>query len=530
MFLILSAAYVDQELQSEFGKIPPCFLPLGNKRLFEHQKKLVPEGVAINLSIPESYQVSKTDLNLLRKLSITLVRTPDGISLGASLVAALSLSEHDFNSPLSVLYGDTLFNELPTGDDLVCVSSVTESYNWAVVTGDDHNWLKDSDNKIDSDAKNIVNGYFKFSEPRQLMRAVTQSSWDFLAGLNRYHQTVGLTTVYSEGWLDFGHVNTYYRSKTKFTTQRSFNELIINSHWVEKSSTKNSKIAAESNWFANLPYSLRGYTPQYLGYSEREDKVSYRLEYLHQTALNELYVFGELSVSTWEKILDGCVDFLKACSKEPAAKGEPYNSLVDLFGKKTITRLKEYCEIHAISLSDEWSYNQQGAVSLTVILQETEKHLPNLDNKLSPSVLHGDFCFSNILYDFRAGRIKTIDPRGILPNGDFSLYGDIRYDVAKLSHSIIGMYDWIIAGYYEVEISGNHIDFQIRENQQQKLIQQRFVELIEKEFGISAVSLLAMQIQLFLSMLPLHEDDTKRQQAFFANAFRLYNLMMRFDR
>ena len=33
MFLIMSAAYVGQDLQSEFGKIPPSFLPLGNKTL-----------------------------------------------------------------------------------------------------------------------------------------------------------------------------------------------------------------------------------------------------------------------------------------------------------------------------------------------------------------------------------------------------------------------------------------------------------------------------------------------------------------
>ena len=34
MLLIMSAAYVDQELQSEFGLIPPAFLPVGNKPLY----------------------------------------------------------------------------------------------------------------------------------------------------------------------------------------------------------------------------------------------------------------------------------------------------------------------------------------------------------------------------------------------------------------------------------------------------------------------------------------------------------------
>jgi hypothetical protein len=41
MILITSAAYVNSEFQIEFGKIPPSFLPVGNKRLFEHQINLI---------------------------------------------------------------------------------------------------------------------------------------------------------------------------------------------------------------------------------------------------------------------------------------------------------------------------------------------------------------------------------------------------------------------------------------------------------------------------------------------------------
>lgn len=525
MFLILSAAYVGQELQSEFGKIPPSFLPLGNKRLFEHQVKLAPKTASVYMSVPETYQVSKIDLKLLKKLNITIIRTPDDISLGASLVAALNLSDQDLNSPLHVLYGDTLLTDIPEGDDIVCVSSVSDSYKWAIVTGDNLNWLQDSDIQIESDVKNVVNGYFKFSKPRQLMRSVTQANWNFLKGLNRYHQYLGLTSVSSDNWLDFGHVNTYYRSKANFTTQRAFNELSINSKWVEKSSLNRSKIIAEANWFENLPFSLKGYTPQYLGSFSKDKTTSYRLEYLHLTALNELYVFGELPGSTWDQILHCCVDFLKACLFESSPSISGSNTLDELFGNKTNQRLGEYCSQMSISLDDEWYFNKEKPVSLQYILEESNKYLPEPKSHWGLSIMHGDFCFSNILYDFRAAKIKTIDPRGIMPNGEHTMYGDIRYDIAKLSHSIIGMYDCLIAGYYDVEIKGKQIEFHIEEKKEHKLIQKRFIIMIEKEFGISAVSLLSMQIQLFLSMLPLHNDNPKRQKALFANAFRLYNLM-----
>lgn len=66
------------------------------------------------------------------------------------------------------------------------------------------------------------------------------------------------------------------------------------------------------------------------------------------------------------------------------------------------------------------------------------------------------------------------------PDGQKTLYGDIRYDLAKLSHSILGLYDWIIAGYYHVEIADNAIELKIAEQSHHKETQQGFIELIEQ--------------------------------------------------
>ncbi|WP_418113743.1 capsular biosynthesis protein [Vibrio scophthalmi] len=525
MFLIMSGAYVDQELASEFGKIPPSFLPLGNRRLFQHQVALAPKGANLFLSLPESFTVLENDRAWLEKNSVSILKTPDGLTLGASLVAAVNISGHSLDKPLHILYGDTLFEELPVGDDIASVSIAKDSYNWAVLTDDKANWLKSDDNQHNCENHRVIDGYFKFSEPRELLKAITQSEWNFIDGLNRYHHSVGLIAVESKEWLDFGHVNTYYRSKAHFTTQRAFNELTINSEWIEKSSSKNTKIAAEANWFANLPYALRGYTPQFMGASEQGGKISYRLEFLHLTALNELFVFSKLPSNIWVQILSNCLEFLSACKQHPQPTEDKTNSLDLLFRAKTHERLDEYCEQQHISLEDEWVFNQEKTVSLKTILHNSEANLP--PSSALNTILHGDFCFSNILYDFRAGKIKTIDPRGMTPDGSLTLYGDINYDFAKLSHSILGLYDWIIAGYYSMTIQDNHIQLTIAEEGVHKETQQAFIHLIEEQFGLTAQHLYAMQIQLFLSMLPLHADDPTRQKALFANAFRLHQILVR---
>jgi hypothetical protein len=477
------------------------------------------------LSIPESFEISSIDSAWLEDHNIQVLQVPDGLSLGASLVASLNISGHSLSKPLHVLYGDTLYQKLPIGDDIASVSLVKDSYNWAVLTNDNTHWLKDSQSQNINDSRKIIDGYFKFSNPRELIKNITQAEWNFIEGLNRYQNQVGLTAVDSTNWLDFGHVNTYYRSKAAFTTQRAFNELIITDKWVEKSSSKDSKIAAEANWFAKIPAQLRGNIPQYLGSKVENGKTSYRLEYLHLTALNELFVFSKLPSHIWTQILESCVEFLSACTQYHPAEGSSGNTLHVLFSEKTKQRLEEYCRDQSLTLEQKWQFNNADGISINELLAESRKHLPATPNK--ESVLHGDFCFSNILYDFRAGKVKTIDPRGMTPSGGKTIYGDIGYDLAKLSHSILGLYDWIIAGYYAVEIHNGHIQLHIAEENQHKDTQQAFIELIEREFGVTAHNLYAMQIQLFLSMLPLHADDPTRQNALFANAFRLYHILVR---
>ena len=72
-----------------------------------------------------------------------------------------------------------------------------------------------------------------------------------------------------------------------------------------------------------------------------------------------------------------------------------------------------------------------------------------------PAVVHGDLCFSNIMYDSRMNVIKVIDPRGLNNKQELTIYGNQTYDLAKLCHSLIGLYDFIIADEFELIKSEN---------------------------------------------------------------------------
>ena len=132
--------------------------------------------------------------------------------------------------------------------------------------------------------------------------------------------------------------------------------------------------------------------------------------------------------------------------------------------------------------------------------------------------------FSNILFDSRTQRIKVIDPRAINNCGEFSLLGDQKYDLAKLTHSIIGLYDHIIAGRYQlISIDTAHVEIVFDIDKRIIDIQKIFMSSVFLE-NIVVKDILPLVILLFLSMLPLHSDRPDRQKAMLINALRLYVL------
>jgi hypothetical protein len=415
---------------------------------------------------------------------------------------------------------------------LVAVATVEDNYDWAIITENDDNWLVSSQDTLNGNEHSVVTGYFKFSSPRQLIRCITQCNWQFLEGLGRYRKTVGLSTVKVTNWLDFGHANTYFRSKSAHTTQRVFNDLKITPNWIEKSGTHSVKIEAEANWFESLPPMLRRFTPQYLGRPECSEKSAYRLEYLHHTPLNELYVFADIPPLLWKKIFKECLSFLEACAEHHNQRTKQSSARLNaLFTEKTTSRLQDFSRESGIRVDTVFRYYARGGekrkleLSIEDLVQGSEIRLPS--QEAASTLIHGDFCFSNVLYEFRTNRIKVIDPRGLSPDGKQSIYGDLRYDLAKLSHSVLGMYDWIVAGYHNTLLNSRDISITLPETPKLHDIQQLFIEMVESQFSITPTELYAMQTQLFLSMLPLHSDDKGRQQALLANAFRMYDMMER---
>lgn len=506
MILISSGAYVGNDLINEFGKLPPSFLPLQNLRLFCHQIELFKNwDDLIVLSIPEDYQLDKKDSDFLNEKKVEIVRVPQNISLGSSIVYVLNYLGR-YEEPLRLLYGDTLFMDIKNENDVFYVSDVHDNYNW--------DYLEEENSNL------IFSGYFSFSNQKKLINAITVKNYKFIEAVRFYRETNNFFHKIVDDWLDFGLTSTYFRSKSLLTTQRIFNDLKINKFSVLKSSHNKLKMNAESSWFQNLPHKIKYFVPQFYNSFEDGDKIYYEIEYLNLNSLSDLFVFGKHPIYVWKEIFSSCQDFLNNCFLEKKISRNSDSNYTIL--NKTISRLNEYSKKSGFDLNQKLKYNGLDLPSIAEIIDNIDADF-SFQNENYETVVHGDFCFSNILYDFRKRAIKVIDPRGLDLEENITIYGDIRYDLAKLSHSVIGLYDYIISGYYYLEVDDDYdFNFSIVVSEDVKLIQSEFLKLNFFDKTIVDHNIYSSLVHLFLSMLPLHSDNPKRQKAFIANALRIY--------
>jgi hypothetical protein len=175
-----------------------------------------------------------------------------------------------------------------------------------------------------------------------------------------------------------------------------------------------------------------------------------------------------------------------------------------------------------VDLDEPWIINGVKVPSLNEIISEMNAAIVNPQSKYL-SVIHGDFCFSNILYNFKTQSIKVIDPRGLDFDGEVTAFGDVRYDVAKLAHSVLGLYDHIIGGCFTLkETKPNILEFDIQTEPHIAEIQQYFISQVFGNMNLDELNTYPILVHLFLSMLPLHSDHPNRQKAMLANALRIY--------
>lgn len=528
--LILSGAYCDSGLAAEFGMLPPAFLPLANNRLFEVQLDTYGDHVCrCFMTVPSDFTIPPADMVTLARHEVALLPTEPGLSLKQAAVTALNQLPGD--EALVLLFGDTLMTGIDlTETDLLAVARTDGYFAWADVRETSDGLRIRMGYPSGQGNRNVACGLYCFRSTAAFLEALNASS-DFHNAVETYSRDHALT-LQTGTWYDFGHLPLFFRSRRDMLVSRAFNKITSDGTVVRKTSADREKMAAEANWFQAMPERIRAYTPQFFGTFEAGDKAGYAAEYLYLPTLSDLAVFGRLPRYVWNGILNGCFDFLHACREiddsdraRLTENGFPALFFDEMIRAKSVQRFQSFLDSRGWDESTRIDLNGRPTPPLGTVLADCVAAIsPTTPEHLA--YWHGDFFFGNLFFDFRAQRLRAIDPRGRVTASDLSLFGDYRYDLAKLCHSVVGGYDILLAGRAGFQTLGDTA-FVLPEGfaAQQDDVIALFREAQIDGTPVYTPEILAMTSLLFLSMLPLHAESKPRQNAFLCNAIRLHEMM-----
>lgn len=292
---------------------------------------------------------------------------------------------------------------------------------------------------------------------------------------------------------------------------------------LKKSSLEKEKFINEVKWYLKLPSELQYLSPRVFDYSLNYDNPYIKMEYYAYNTIHELYLWGNYTKHKWEEIFNVLFETHEEFTKYKLTldKSKISKMLKEIYLNKTVSRLEELKkDMNFRSYFEEEVYiNNKKCPSLNIVLEKLNSILEenNLYYVENLNILHGDYFFANILYDSRCNMVRLIDPRGDF--GGYGIYGDASYDLAKLSHSVDGKYDFIVEDLFELSEVNNSITFKILSSKRHEEIKKLFYKKLSKKTDVNRIKLI--QALLFLSMIPLHKDYPRRQKIMLATGLEL---------
>jgi aminoglycoside phosphotransferase len=341
----------------------------------------------------------------------------------------------------------------------------------------------------------------------------------FYAALLAYLDTLEYELYAPDTWYDVGHLDTYHRTTKEFLNTREFNQLQVDTkNVITKRSEDTRTLINEIEWYQQIPTDFQPYLPQLYDWSTDTSEAYLSMEYIGYSSIADIQLYGSHGQHIWNGIFHSIFDLISDFGRYllDAESGAVTEALERMYLTKTRNRLDQlrgdpaFAEIFE---ADQVLVNGTAVSSLEGVLTqlETVVRRENLLERESLSVIHGDLCLTNILYDPRSRILKLIDPRGEF--GQYTIYGDPRYDLAKLRHSFAGHYEHLINGQFSASWSvvDKEICYNISTSDAQDRRAVRFDSVLEERTKTPLREVKIIEALLFLSMVPLHSDSHERQ-------------------
>jgi dTDP-glucose pyrophosphorylase len=536
--VILAAGSPPSALGTVFGRTCSAMVPINGRPtihwLLSYLLDLGVKRVVVGLRSTEARLPRFVDQTFGQVQDIEYVRLDKDLGPGYTLLQCLD-ELSDGESCLVVL-GDTLFGfsvgtQHSFSESFVLTASVEDSPRWCLAKVDKAGRVTALADKPQSNPGGwpaLIGVYhLRDCTPAKagLQKALGEGvrSLQIRHALQPYIDAGELRAHVAGEWLDCGNIDLLTNSRRRLLQARSFNVMQIDDlrGTITKRSEHTSKFLSEINYYRLVPKDLATFFPRLVDYSLDPNDLFLTLEYYGYPTLSEIWAFEDLEAGYWEGVFKSLRRILSCFQRYTVELSS--EATFTFYWRKTLERLEAFSrqnfEVQNLVEAPEIVLNGVRLSGWPKIRKPTEDMVRRISARPEGRIIHGDLCFPNILYDPLSRLFKFIDPRGSF--ADSGLYGDGRYDVAKLLHSIDGGYDFLIHDMFSLKGAGSKLELQQFFPDTRRAVLSAFTNIFCDRFDLKHVR--ALEGLLFLSMCPLHKEQPKRQTAMFATGIRILN-------
>lgn len=544
ILLIPSAVLMPREMRGAFGNLPTALFPLGRKpmlyHLYEKYKNHVDKMIVVGYE-----RVDKIVTYIeASHLPIDLLKLDNLSSLGHTIDFGLQeiLKKYSDVEYIYINFADCLVNDdlLGISNDFVFYAKQEMDEQWTWFQNSNGYISEIMDKKCEKPMDNnlfqkLFIGTFGIKNPiifsKLFQKVNVYNDVDpFYQVLQMYSYEHKLEFKEANSWFDVGHNENYVKAQSSVAA-RSFNSIIIDDSrgTLRKTSTNKEKLINEIRWYLRMPNRLQYLLPRIYDYSLDFDEPFVTMEYYGYHTLHESLLYGDSSVARWKNIFKKLLFAIEDMQSYRIVNRseEIKEAMKSMYVDKTIMRLDKMRSVPSfVDFFDKnIVINNRVYLSLNQIIDE----LPSLVERILLrsaeqyfSIIHGDLCFTNILVEDNYNFMRFIDPRGKF--GNFDIYGDSRYELAKLFHTLEGHYDYIIEDMFSLNVHGNELTYKVKDNDTD--VWSVFCEVF-RGYLSDMVAIRLIEATLFLSMIPLHSDSLTRQYAMLATGVKLFDQVHR---
>lgn len=329
--------------------------------------------------------------------------------------------------------------------------------------------------------------------------------------------------VKADCFYDFSFYSEFLKYISGGFQARYFNSLVADEYVVTKRSSDKNKMKKEYTYYYLLPPEMQAWCVLPFDYREEAEYASYSMERYGVTDMAIKWVHQSINLQEFEQFLKKAFMFITS-RPQKSIEVEAYRRIQDqLYMDKVKQRLETLKKHVRFQELEAFLTHVEGYAGIDDVFCSYYQLYEKIQVRCKPipvlSIGHGDFCFSNILYDKQTHLMRLIDPKGALEEKE--LWTDPYYDIAKLSHSICGLYDLFNSGLFDITVNDDmKLVLNLDHSREMQAYRTAFQQALEQN-GFSYLLTRIYEASLFLSMLPLHMDNPKKVLGFLLNAINI---------